>query len=190
MIAVLTSALLVAGCASSEPEEPVAVDPSEVQSLQPPPGVQLSDHECLVGGWSVQGEPLDAYLDSFGPGAEVGVTGELTMGFTLERYRVAPRVGVVWQNRGTETLTSLVGESEGAYLVEGSALVLEVERDDIEFVDVEDGERSRVTSLFLHPVSINPLANAVVECSGDSLTIVSAADLDGITVSVTLERTR
>lgn len=182
--------LVMSACAPAEPEQPTVIDPADAQSIEPPAGVELTDEQCLVGGWTVRGDELDVYVDSFQPGEAIEVSGELAFGFTLERYHVAPQVGVVWQSRGTETLSSLVGEAVGSYQLDGASLELVEERDDIELVDVADGERSRVADLFLYSVSENPLLGATVVCAGDTLTLTSAPDADGADVSVTLERTR
>ncbi len=181
---------LVPGCASSELEGPTGVEPSEAEGIEPPTGVELSNHECLVGGWSLQGEALADYLDSFGPGEDIAVTGEFTLGFTLDRYLVAPRVGVTWQNRGTATLTSLVGEAVGEYSLQDSVVQVERELDDLEFVTVAEGQRSSITNLFFSPVTSNPLVGATVVCDRDVLTITSETDADGLTVSASFERTR
>jgi hypothetical protein len=166
--------LLLAGCAEPEPLEPSAVQPLEAHGIKPPPGVALTDQECLVGAWRVSDEPLQEYVLSFEPGAELEISGQLTLGFTLERYAVEPRVGIIWQDRGEESLGSLVGQIEGAYELADRLLEVTEERDDIELVDVDNGERSRVPELFLHPVTANPLVGASVTCSGDTLTLTTS----------------
>ena len=188
--AVLACLALLPGCAPSEPEGPTAIDPSEAQGIQPPPGAELTVHQCLVGGWSLQGDDLAAYLDSFEPGEDIVVTGQVSLGFTLDRYLVAPRVGVTWENRGTETLASLVGDAVGAYVLQESALEVEPQSDDIEFVTVSGSQRSDVASLFFSPVTSNPLTGATAQCAQDVLTITSSADSDGLTVSMNFIRTR
>ena len=116
----------------------------------------------------------------------------MAFGFTLGRFSVAPQVGVVWERRGAETLTVLIGEAEGAYRLEDGLLELEEERDDIEFVRIENGERFGVAELFLHPIDINPLLGASARCAVDTLrlTITTAHDDDGPSSSVTLRRSR
>lgn len=188
MSASLCSMLLAAGCAASEPEAPQLVHPSEAQGIEPPPGVELTDSECLVGGWRVEGEPLQEYVLTFGPGTEIEVGGYLTLGFTLDRYYVEPRVGITWQNRGQETLASLVGEAEGTYRLEGAIFEATEEQENVDLVDVEQGERGRVPELFLHPITMNPLAGASVSCAGDSLSVTTS--VGGAVVRVDFARLR
>jgi hypothetical protein len=171
MSAAFLSVVLVGGCAEPEPEGPEPVHPSEAQGIQPPPGVELTESECLVGGWRVEGEPLHDYLRAFGPGTDIEVGGHLTLGFTVDLYYIEPRVGITWQNRGEESLASFVGESEGSYRIVDGMLEAAEERDDLALVDVEQGQRSSVDELFLRPVTVNPIAGAVVACSGDALSV-------------------
>ena len=130
LLAALSPMLLIVGCAEPEPEGPAPVHPSQAHGIEPPPGVELTESECLVGGWRVEGEPLHDYLLAFDPGTGIDVGGYLTLGFTVDLYYVEPRVGITWVNRGEETLASFVGESEGSYrLVDGQFEATE-ERDD------------------------------------------------------------
>lgn len=174
LLAALGPMLLMSGCAEPEPEGPQLVHPSEAQGIEPPPGVELTENECLVGGWRVEGEPLHEYLLAFGPGTEIEVGGHLTLGFTMDSYYVEPRVGITWQNRGEETLASFVGESEGAYRLVDGLIEATEESDELALVDVTQGERGRVPELFLRPVTVNPLAGASVACSSDALSLTTA----------------
>ncbi|MER3389165.1 MAG: hypothetical protein RJQ01_03955 [Microcella sp.] len=185
---VLGAILLLAACAEPEPESPVPVHPSEAQGIQPPPGVELTESECLVGGWRVAGEPLRDYLRAFGPGTDVEVGGHLTLGFTVDRYYVEPRVGITWQNRGEESLASFVGESEGSYRIVDGMLEAAEERDDLALVDVDQGQRSSVDELFLRPVTVNPITGASVACSGDALSITTT--VGGFDVRLDFARVR
>lgn len=171
--AALCSILLLGGCAEPEPEGPAPVHPSEAQGIQPPPGVELTESECLVGGWRTEGEPLHTYLLAFGPGTEIDVGGHLTLGFTVDLYYVEPRVGITWENRGEETLASFVGEAEGSYRLADGLLEATEQRDDLALVDVEQGQRSSVDELFLRPVTVNPIAGASVACSGDAFSLTT-----------------
>jgi len=173
VLAALAPMLLLGGCAEPEPEGPAPVHPSEAQGIEPPPGVELTESECLVGGWRVEGEPLHDYLLAFDPGTGIDVGGYLTLGFTVDLYYVEPRVGITWENRGEETLASFVGESEGSYRLVDGLLEATEERDDLALVDVEQGQRSSVDELFLRPVTVNPLAGASVACSGDALSLTT-----------------
>lgn len=184
----VASVFFVTGCATSESAGPVLVDPADATGIRPPPGVELTEQECLLGGWRLDGDGLRDYVLAFQPSADVDISGELTLGFTLERFHVEPRVGVVWQSRGDENLASLVGEAAGSYRLTDGVVELTEDRADLELVVVDQGERIRVSELFLYPITANPLAGATVSCTGDTLALTTTSG--GSDLLLTLERSR